>query len=495
MQSTVMPSTQMAVKEYGYFAGNQWRNAVDNQVFEVHEPYSGKLFARVAAGTRADGRVAVDAASKAFAGWADTTPAEKARLFLKAAEIVKRRRGEIAEVLARETGSTISFATFQQDLVAATLQRVAGWVFLPKGEVLETNVPGTHSIGVRRPLGVVASFTPWNGANVLSWRAVISPVAAGNTVVVKPSEFAPISAGVMVAEVAEEAGFPPGVINVVTHAPGAAGAIADEFFERPEVRVINLIGGVKTARMLAERAGRLLKRTVLELGGFNPMIILDDVDMDYAVRTATFGSFFHQGQICLNTRRIIIQRKISDEFLGKFVARTKSLPAGDPLNPKTIIGPIITRDAVRLIDGRVQEAVARGAKAHTGAKYDGQIYYPTILTDVPLDAAIANEETFGPVVVVEVVDTPEQAIVAANRTLYGLTSSILAGNTYKAFEMAPKVLAGIVNVNSPTVNDEIHAPMGGVRDSGWGRTGPRSLDDFSDLIWINSHSGQRQYPF
>ena len=495
MQSTIMPSTQMAVKEYGYFAGNQWRNAVDNRVFEVHEPYSGKLFARVAAGTRADGRVAVDAAAQAFAGWADTTPAEKARLFLKAAEIVKRRRSEIAEVLARETGSTISFATFQQDLVAATLQQVAGWVFLPKGEVLETNVPGTHSIGVRRPLGVVASFTPWNGANVLSWRAVISPVAAGNTVVVKPSEFAPISAGVMVAEVAEEAGFPPGVINVVTHAPGAAGAIADEFFERPEVRVINLIGGVKTARMLAERAGRLLKRTVLELGGFNPMIILDDVDMDYAVRTATFGSFFHQGQICLNTRRIIIQRKIYDEFLGKFVARTKTLPAGDPLNPKTVIGPIITRDAVQLIDGRVQEAVARGAKAHTGAKYDGQIYYPTILTDVPLDAAIANEETFGPVVVVEVVDTPEEAIVAANRTLYGLKSSILAGNTYKAFEMAPKVLAGIVNVNSPTVNDEIHAPMGGVRDSGWGRTGPRSLDDFSDLIWVNSHSGQRQYPF
>jgi len=396
-----MQSTQIDVKEYGYFAGNQWRNAVDNQVFEVHEPYSGKLFARVAAGSRADGRTAVDAAAKAFAGWAETTPAEKARLFLKASEIVKRRRSEIAEVLARETGSTISFATFQQDLVAATLQQVAGWVYLPKGEVLETNAPGSHSIGVRRPLGVVASFTPWNGANVLSWRAVISPVAAGNTVVVKPSEFAPVSAGIMLAEVAEEAGFPAGVINVVTHAPGAAGAIADEFFDRPEVRVINLIGGVKTARMLAERAGRLLKRTVMELGGFNPMIILDDVDMDYAVRTATFGSFFHQGQICLNTRRIIIQRKIYEEFLGKFVARTKSLPAGDPLDPKTIIGPIITRDAVKLIDDRVKEAVARGAKAHTGAKHDGQIYYPTILTDVPLDATIANEETFGPVVVVE----------------------------------------------------------------------------------------------
>jgi acyl-CoA reductase-like NAD-dependent aldehyde dehydrogenase len=490
-----MQSTQIDVKEYSYFAANQWRRAADNQVFEVHEPYSGKLFARVAAGTREDGRAAVDAAAKAFPGWAETTPAEKARLFLKAAEIVKRRRSEIAEALARETGSTISFATFQQDLVAATLQQVAGWVYLPKGEVLETNAPGSHSIGVRRPLGVVASFTPWNGANVLSWRAVISPVAAGNTVVVKPSEFAPVSAGIMLAEVAEEAGFPAGVINVVTHAPGAAGSIADEFFDRPEVRVINLIGGVKTARMLAERAGRTLKRTVLELGGFNPMIILDDVDMDYAVRTATFGSFFHQGQICLNTRRIIIQRKIYEEFLGKFVARTNTLPVGDPLNPKTVIGPIITRDAIRLIETRVKEALARGAKAHTGAKHDGQIYYPTILTDVPLDAAIAEEETFGPVVVVEVVDTPEEAITAANRTMYGLTSSILAGNTYRAFEMAPKVLAGIVNVNSPTVNDEIHAPMGGVRDSGWGRTGPRSLDDFSDVIWINSHNGQRQYPF
>ena len=483
------------VRTYKYFVDNEWRDAKDNAVFEVHEPYSGRIFARVAAGSRADARIAVDAAAKAFAKWSETPPAEKARLFLKAAEIVRRRRSEIAEGLARETGSTISFATFQMDLVAATLQQVAGWVFLPKGEVLETNLPGTHSIGLRRPLGVVASFTPWNGANVLSWRAVISPVAAGNTVVVKPSEFAPVSAGIMVAEVAEEAGFPAGVINVLTHAPGVAGVIADEFFERPEVRVINLIGGVKTARMLAERAGRTLKRTVLELGGFNPMIILDDVDMDYAVRTATFGSFFHQGQICLNTRRIIIQRKIYDEFLKKFVARTNTLPAGDPLDPKTIIGPVITSAAVKLIDERVKEAVARGAKVHAGAKYDGQIYYPTILTDVPLDAAIANEETFGPVVVVEAVGTPEEAVDAANRTMYGLTSSILAGNTYKAFEMAPKVLAGIVNVNSPTVNDEIHAPMGGVRDSGWGRTGPRSLDDFSDVIWINSHTGQRQYPF
>src|ERR1700747_3140899 len=184
-----MQSTQKDVNEYSYFADNEWRKAADSQTFEVHEPYSGQHFARVAAGSRADARAAVDAAAKAFPAWADSAPAERARLFLKASDIVRRRRTDIAEILARETGSTISFSTFQMDLVAATLQQVAGWVYLPHGEVLATNQPGTHSIGVRRPLGVCASFTPWNGANILSWRAVISPVGAGNTRVVKPAEF------------------------------------------------------------------------------------------------------------------------------------------------------------------------------------------------------------------------------------------------------------------------------------------------------------------
>ncbi len=483
------------VRTYKYFANGQWRDATSGKTFEDFEPYGGGLYAKVADCAREDAQYAVESAAAAFPAWAATTPAERAKLFFKAVEIVKRRRTEIADILARETGSTISFSTFQQDLVAATIEQAAGWMYLPKGEVLETNMPGSHSIGVRRPLGVVASFTPWNGANVLSWRAVLSPVAAGNTVVVKPSELAPISAGLILAEICEEAGFPPGVINVVTHAPGGAPAIADVFFESDDVRVINLIGGVKTAKMLAKRAGETLKRTTMELGGFNPMIVLDDVDVDYAVRTATFGSFFHQGQICLNTRRIIVQRKIADEFLKGFVARTKTLPSGDPLDHKTIIGPLITAAAVKVTDDRVKEAVSKGAKVHTGGVAIGQNYQPTILTDVPPDAAIANEETFGPVVIVEVVDTPDEAVAAANRTLYGLTSSILAGDTYKAFELAPRILAGIVNVNSPTVNDEIHAPMGGVRDSGWGRTGPDSLKEFQDLIWINAHSGQRQYPF
>jgi len=478
------------------YYGGAWHDAIDGGYFDDLEPYSGSVFAKVPAGGPKDMAAAIEAAADAFPAWSATTPAERARLLLNAAEIVKRRRTEIAELLARETGSTLSFSTFQQDLVADTLQQSAGWVYVNKGEVLQSNQPNhTHSIGVRRPLGVVVSFTPWNGANILTWRAVISPIAAGNTVVVKPSEFAPINAGIIIAEIAEEAGFPPGAINVVTHAPGAAPAISDVVFDSPDVRVINLIGGVKTARILAKRAGETLKRTVLELGGFNPMLVLDDVDLDYAVRTATFGSFFHQGQICLNTRKIIIHRSIYDEFLEKFVARTQTLKSGDPLDSSTIIGPLITQAAVDLMHERIKEAVSKGAVVRAGGTSDGLIFQPTILTDVPYDAAAANDETFGPLVIVEPVDSDDEAVAAANRVMYGLTSSVLTSDTYRGFELAPRVLAGIVNVNSPTVNDEIHAPMGGVRDSGWGRTGPDSIADFSDVIWINSHAGQREYPF
>ena len=232
---------------YQCYIGGQWVAASTGSTFDDVEPYSGDLFARVAAGGRDEARAAIQAASDAFRAWSATTPAERARLFFAAAEIVRRRRAEIAELLARETGSTILFASFQQDLVVQTLEQAAGWAYLPRGEVLQSNIPGSHSIGVRRPLGVVASFTPWNGASILSWRAAISPLVAGNTVIVKPSELAPVSAGLIMAEVAHEAGFPPGVINVMTHAPGQASAFADAVIESPAVRCVNLIGGVATA--------------------------------------------------------------------------------------------------------------------------------------------------------------------------------------------------------------------------------------------------------
>jgi len=483
------------VPTFGYYAGGEWKGASGNAIFEVVEPYSRKLMSRVAACGRAEARDAIVAASGAFPHWAAMRPAEKAALFFKAANIVRNRAGEIADVLSRETGSTVAFSNFQQHLVIQSLEAAASWVYYPLGETYPSNVSGRFSFSIRRPLGVVASFTPWNGANILSWRAVLAPIAAGNTVVVKPSELAPVSAGLIVAKIAEEAGFPAGVINVVPHAPGQAGTIADEIFASAHVRCINLIGGVKTARMLAERAGKTLKRSVLELGGYNPLIVLDDVDVDYAVRSAVFGSFFHQGQICMNTRKVIIQRKIHDEFLEKFIQRAKQLPSGDPSNPETLIGPLVTPEAVRKVHQSVQEAAALGARIETGGTHEGQVYQPTILTHVPYEATISNEETFGPIVIVEPVDDVDDAVRAANRVSYGLVASILSGDTYRGLELAPRIMAGVVNVNTSTINDETHVPMGGVRDSGWGRTGPDSLHDFTDTIWINARHSANESPY
>lgn len=484
------------VAEYRLFIDGNWLSSDSGATFDIHRPFDRALYARVAASGKADGRAAVEAADAAFPEWAAMPPAGKAALFRSCARIIERRRAEIAQILSQETGTTLLVAMLQQQIVIQALEAAAAWVYHVVGEVFPSDVPGLRSMSVRRPLGVVACFTPWNGASVLAWRAVLQPLAAGNTVVVKPSEFAPISAGLIIAQVAEEAGFPKGVINVIPHAPGAAGEIADAFFESDAVRCINLIGGVKTARILAERAGRTLKRTVLELGGYNCLVVLDDADVDLAVRTAVFGAFVHQGQVCSCTRKVIVHRTIYDKFVNAFVAHTKTLPSGDPSNPQTIIGPLITPQAVKSVDSAIADAVSRGATVRTGGKCEGQVYEPTILTDVPRDALISCEETFGPVVVVEPFDTDVEALAIANRGNYGLTSAVITRDTYRGMEFGSQLRAGGVFVNGPTVPaDEAHVPMGGVRDSGWGRTGPDSVNDFTDLVWITTHSGDRKYPF
>jgi acyl-CoA reductase-like NAD-dependent aldehyde dehydrogenase len=246
------------VREYRQYIGGEWIGS--EQLFDDFDPYRGTVMARVPAGTRADAARAVDAAAAAFPAWAELPPAEKQALFLRAADVVERRRGDIVALLAEETGCAGGFAGFQVLTATRLLRQAANWGYLPVGEVIRSDAPGTFAMALRRPLGVVAGISPWNGAHVLAWRTVVNPLAFGNTVVLKPSEEAPISAGLLIGEIMEEAGFPAGVINVVTHAPGAAVPIADEFFDRPEVRCINFTGSSAVGRILAERAGRALKR-------------------------------------------------------------------------------------------------------------------------------------------------------------------------------------------------------------------------------------------
>ena len=471
-----------------------WVDASQGRTFEDRDPYSGAVVAHAPAGGREDARRAVTAAARAFPDWAALPPAEKQRLFLKTADLVERRVPEITRTLASETGCGAAFAGFQLRWVTGALRQAAGWVYQPSGEIIPSDMPGAMHMAIRRPLGVVAGFSPWNGAAVLAWRTVIPPLAFGNTVVLKPSELAPLSAGLMVAEIVHEAGWPAGVLNVVTHAPGEAGPIADEFFESDAVRCINFTGSTRTGRMLAERAGRHLKRIVLELGGYNPLIVLRDADLEYAVDATAFAAFFHQGQICMNARKVIVERAIVTEFTDRLTARTRGIKVGDPKEEGTIVGPLITAQALRAVEDDVADAVAKGATILTGGRADGPCYEPTILTGVPESARIFREESFGPVLVVQPVDGIEEAIRVANDHRYGLSAGVLTSDRAKGLAMAGQIESGMVRINDQTVHDEPQMPLGGVRDSGWGNAGPHSINDFTQLQWVSVQSGTRPFP-
>jgi acyl-CoA reductase-like NAD-dependent aldehyde dehydrogenase len=315
-------------------------------------------------------------------------------------------------------------------------------------------------------------------------------------VVAKPSEESPYVGGLLWGEVFAEAGLPDGVLNLVAHAPGQAGPIADELVENPLVRRINFTGSTATGRKLAEAAGRHLKRLVLELGGYNPLIVLDDADVGYAVDATAFGAFLHQGQICMSARRLLVDRKVADAFVGRLADKTAGLKVGDPSEPDTIIGPLINRRALDTVAGRVEEAVARGAKVLAGGERVGRCFQATLLADVPADSELARSETFGPVLAVEVVDGPDEAVARANDTAYGLAAGILTGDPDRGLALAERLQAGIVHVNDQPVHDEPQMPFGGVKDSGWGRFGGQAaVDEFTELKWVTVQSGTRPFPF
>jgi vanillin dehydrogenase len=495
-QQSGAPESKVKAPHTTHFIGGQW-SAQSGPTFCDYNPFNGEIVFEVAAGGRAEAQQAVAAAAAAFPSWAALAPIERQRLFLKAAELTDKRLSEIVRIMAVETGASATFAAFQVRWSSNLIRQAAGWGYLPYGDVLRSDMPGRFAMAVRKPLGVVAGFTPWNGAFNLAWRTAILPLAFGNTVVIKPSEEAPVSAGLLQAEILEEAGFPPGVINVVTHAPGSAATIADVFFESPAVRCINFTGSAATARMLGERAGRALKRIVLELGGFNPMLVLQDADIAEAVNATVFGAFFHQGQICMNTRKVYIERAIHDEFVAKLAAKTLTLRSGDPTDPAVIIGPLINDRALRQCEERVRDAVDRGARVVTGGGANGRIFAPTILTHVPKDAicSLGTEETFGPVLVIEAVDDAEQALERAQETPYGLSAAIMTGNQDRGLELAQRFDTGIVHVNGATMAGEPSLPNGGVKDSGWGRSGHYSIEDFTEIRLTTLTSGTVKYPF
>ena len=478
------------------FIGGEWVDAADGRTFESLDPFTGGVVAEVAAGGREDAARAVQAAQDAFANWSQTPPAQRQGIFLKAADILEARQDEIVSLLARETGSTFGFGMFQAHVfVPGLLRQAAALAYAPLGEVLPSDT-GAFSMGLRRPVGVVGAIAPWNAALILSARSIAAPLALGNTVVLKPSEHSPVVGGLLWGEILTEAGLPAGVLNIVTHAPGEAGPIGDELVENPHVRRLNFTGSTETGRKLAEAAGRNLKRIVLELGGYNPLIVLADADLEYAVDATAFGAFLHQGQICMSARRIIVERPIADAFVEKLTAKTKGLKTGDPKEQDTIIGPLIDERALETVKARVADAVGKGAIVLAGGEAEGPCFQATLLSDVPAEADCAQLETFGPVAVLEVVDSADEAVERANATSYGLASGILTQDADRGLALAQRIEAGIVHVNDQPVGDEPQMPFGGVKDSGFGRFGGSAVvDEFTELRWITVQSGSHPFPF
>jgi aldehyde dehydrogenase (NAD+) len=484
------------VREYKMYINGEWVDALDREMYDDYNPYTGEVFGRVPAGKRDDAKRAIEAAVNAFSTWSNTLPSERRALFLKAAEILQRKQKEIVTILAEETGCTFGFAMFQTMFTPGLLREAASQVYNPYGEIIPADLPGAFYMAIRQPVGVVAGIAPWNAPLILSLRAICLPIAYGNTVILKPSTESSVAGGVVIAEVFHEAGFPKGVLNLVTNGPGGSGEIGDECVENPKVRRINFTGSTLVGRQLAEKAGRHLKRVSLELGGQNPLIILKDADVDYAVNAAAFGAFLHQGQICMSVRRIIVEKEIAREFIEKFVKKISAFKVGNPKEPDTIIGPLINKQQLNQVKSNVEAAVRDGAKILCGGKAEGLCYFPTVLINVKPSTPFAREETFGPVVSVIEVENEEEAIHVANETAYGLSAGIITRDFVKGFAVAQRIETGIVHINDQTVHDEPQVPFGGVKDSGWGRFGGRAaLEEFTELRWVSMQRIPRQYPF
>ena len=288
---------------------------------------------------------------------------------------------------------------------------------------------------------------------------------------------------------------PSGAINLITNAPADAGDVVDELIAHPATRRINFTGSTKVGRIVAENAGRHLKRVLLELGGKAPMIVLRDADLDRAAAAASFGAFFHQGQICMSTERIVVDRAVSDELADKLAQRASALPVGDPREQTTAIGPLINADAVARVSSLVEDAVSKGATALSGGEADGPCFPPTVLAGVTPEMRVYAEESFGPLLAVVAVDGPDEAVQVANDTEYGLSAAVFSENVPAALELAQRIESGICHINDTTVHDEPQMPFGGVKASGFGRFGGRAaLEEFTELRWITVQELPRQYP-
>jgi len=468
-------ATNGDVLERGLLIGGNSVPSSSGNFADDISPWDGEVYARVAAGTAADVTRAADAAEAAFPGWSRVGAFERREIFLRAADVMVKRREEAIAALARETGASRVFSEYNVLFCIQVLREAAAAITRPMGELLPTSIPGAYSIAQRIPLGVVGAISPWNAPLVLGMRSIAIPLAVGNTVVMKPSEDAPITCGLLLADVLAEAGLPAGVLNVVTNDLADAGDVVAALVADPRVRNVNFTGSTNVGRIIGVQAAQHLKPAVLELGGKNPLIILEDADLDLAVDAAVFGAFMNSGQICMSTDRIIIHKSLAGSFIPRYVERVKSLTVGDPEDPATIVGPLINTRGARRVSALVKDAIGKGAKALTGDGAiegpNGTLLRPAVLTDVTTDMGIFASEIFGPATVIHPVDSTDAAVDLANDTEYGLTGGVISRDLGAALDVVSRVRSGIIHINDQGIGDEPMAPFGGVKNSGYGKFG------------------------
>jgi aldehyde dehydrogenase (NAD+) len=470
-----------------------WREGRSEKTATDTDPYTGETLTEIRLATSDDLDEAYAAAREAQREWAARLPSDRADVMRRAARIMEDRQEEIVEWHVRESGAAAPAAQFEYAITLRDFHEASSYPYRVEGRILPADVEGKESRVYRRPVGVVAVISPWNVPMHLSNRSVSPALALGNAVVLKPAGDTPVTGGLLLAKVYEEAGLPPGLLSVVI---GSGSEIGDAIVSHPTPRVVSFTGSTPVGKGIAEKAG--LKKLSLELGGNGPLVVLDDADLDYAVDAAVFGKFFHQGQVCMITNRVVVDESVHDAFVERYVERVRGLKVGDPREDDTVIGPIINRKQLEGIQDKVAQAREDGAEQVLGGDPTGPIgsvLPPHVLLGTN-DVATARQEVFGPVATIIRVSGEDEALAVANDTEYGLSSAVFTRDTERGVRFALRVEAGMTHVNDSPLNDENNTAFGGEKESGLGRFGGEwAIDEFTTDHWVSVQHTRRRFPF
>jgi acyl-CoA reductase-like NAD-dependent aldehyde dehydrogenase len=462
--------------------------------FERINPITNEVASRSPAMSATLARAVADRAAAAFPEWSVFGPNARRALLTKAATALESRKELFVRAMMDEIGATAGWAMFNLMLAASMTREAAAITTQIGGEVIPSDKPGCLALALREPVGLILGIAPWNAPIILGVRAIATALACGNSVILKASENCPRTHELII-EAYAEAGFPAGVVNIVTNAPEDAAEIVNALIDHTAVRRVNFTGSTAVGRIIARRCAEYLKPCLLELGGKAPLLVLEDADLEEAVRAAAFGAFMNQGQICMSTERIIAVKPIADEFVSRLAAKAGAMPTGDPREGKTPLGAVADQRTVAHVKGLIEDAVSKGARILAGGPASGVLMPATVVDAVSASMRLYREESFGPIVAIIRAADEAEAIRLANDSEYGLSAAVFTKDTARGLRVARQIRSGICHINGPTVHDEAQMPFGGVGASGNGRFGGKAgIDQFTELRWITIETQSGQFP-